>query len=309
MVGKQEPSLLPKLNNKLVVMKDFTTILSMRSENQQEILAQLREAYDGKYCKVFGNGKEVSWEGQFGLIGACTPVYDNHYGVIGSMGERFILYRTDTKNGYAMGMQAQRVVGQEKQMREEIRDALHRFISQFSSLEKICIETGEDIKRRVVNLACFCAYARCPVERDRYDRTIKYDPSPEGPARLVKQLMQIGAGLAIVNGKPEIDENVYRTVKKIGRDLLPMQRLRIIESMWTVNATEHNGQWLKIKEVAESVNMPGATAKLLLEDMMAVGIMNRKLGEPSKEGGDPPWLYQIGEKASAFIVGGEVFYQ
>ena len=55
-----EPSLLPKLNDKLVVLKDFTSVLSMRSENQQEILAQLREAYDGQYTKIFGTGKAIN---------------------------------------------------------------------------------------------------------------------------------------------------------------------------------------------------------------------------------------------------------
>ena len=71
--GKPDPSLLPQLNDKLVVLKDFTTVLSMRSENQAEILAQLREAYDGQYSKLFGNGKEINWTGRFGLIAACTP--------------------------------------------------------------------------------------------------------------------------------------------------------------------------------------------------------------------------------------------
>ena len=48
----EDPSLLLKLDDKLLVVKDFTSILSMRSESQQEIIAQLREIYDGKYSKV-----------------------------------------------------------------------------------------------------------------------------------------------------------------------------------------------------------------------------------------------------------------
>lgn len=302
-----EPSLLLRLNDMFVVMKDFTTILSMRSEQQQEIMAQLREAYDGKYTKIFGNGKEIRWEGRFGLIGACTPVYDSHYGVIGSMGERFLLYRTDAKNGYEMGMQAQRVVGQEKQMREEISSAIHRFISQFETLDDVHISTSETIKQKIVNLSCFCAYARCPVERDRYDKTIKYEPLPEGPARLVKQLIQIGSALAIVNGKDGIDDEIYQTVKKIGRDIIPMQRIKIIKNVWGFRATEITGEWVKIVEVSEAINMPGTTVKLLLEDLMTVGIMNRKLGEPAEVGGRPPWLYQISEKSCGFITGGDVF--
>jgi len=62
-----EPSLLPKLDGKTLVLKDFTTVLSMRHDNQAEILAQLREIYDGSYSKAFGNGKVINWEGHVGL--------------------------------------------------------------------------------------------------------------------------------------------------------------------------------------------------------------------------------------------------
>jgi len=89
-----DPSLLLKLDGKTMILKDFTTILAMRSENQQEIISQLREIYDGQYSKMFGNGKIVDWKGHVGLLGACTPIYDKHYGVIGSLGDRFLLYRT-----------------------------------------------------------------------------------------------------------------------------------------------------------------------------------------------------------------------
>ena len=130
---------------------------------------------------------------------------------------------------------------------------------------------------------------------------------PEGPARLVKQLIQIGSALAIVNSKDGIDDDVYQIVKKIGRDLIPMQRIRIIKSVWGFRATEITMEWVKIVDVSEAINMPGTTVKLLLEDLMTVGIMNRKLGEPAEVGGRPPWLYQISEKACGFITGGDVF--
>ena len=73
-----EPSLLYELNKKLVIMKDFTTILSMRSEPRQEIFGQLREVYDGSFKKAFGTGDMVPWKGKVGFIAACTSVYDKH---------------------------------------------------------------------------------------------------------------------------------------------------------------------------------------------------------------------------------------
>ena len=189
--GKNEdPSLIYKIDGKTLVLKDFGTILSMRSESQGEILAQLREIYDGQYNKAFGNGKVVDWKGKVGLIGACTPAFDRHYSVIGSLGDRFILYRTTATDKTFSGLQAQKIVGHEEEMREEIRGAAHNFIGQFSEMPDIHMKTEQDIKEMIVALACFCAYARCPVERN-FHHEIEYLPMPEGTPRLVKQFMQI----------------------------------------------------------------------------------------------------------------------
>jgi hypothetical protein len=298
-----EPSLLPKLNDKLVVLKDFTTILSMRSESKQEVLAQFREIYDGQYSKSFGTGKTFNWKGRIGLVAACTPVYDCHYVVIGSMGERFILYRTDSMNGEKMGLQAQRIVGQENKMRAEIKLAVHSFIDQFESLENVHFDKNEDVDSMIISLACFCAYARCPVERDRYSQSIKYDPLPEGTPRLVKQFMQIGMGLALANGQNSIDEQIYKTIKKIGKDLIPAQRLKVLKQLWNERAFEDVG-WEKTKEVATAVNMPTATARLTLEDLMVVGALNRDIVDKESSGA---YAWQISTRLCEYMGQAEIF--
>ncbi len=301
---KGEPSLLPKLNNKLVVLKDFTSILSMRSENQQEILAQLREAYDGSYVKSFGTGKIFTWKGRFGLIAACTPVYDCHYGVIGSMGERFLLYRISGGSNEKMGLQAQRIVGKENEMRAEIRGAVHRFIDQFNKLGDLHFEKDGLINHQIIKLATFCAYGRCPVERDYRDRHVKYQPLPEGSARLVKQFMQMGMGLALVHGKNLIDEDIYEIIKKIGRDLIPAQRLAILKHLWDNRVFEYMNEWEKTKAIADAISMPVNTTKLILEDLMIVGLLNR---ERADEGETSPYMWQFGEKTTDLLAGAEAF--
>jgi hypothetical protein len=156
----------------------------------------------------------------------------------------------------------------------------------------------------IVSLACFCAYARCPVERNRYDQHIKYDPQPEGTPRLVKQFMQIGMGLALTHGKNSIDEFVYKTIKKIGRDLIPAQRLKILWALWDMRAFEYMSEWKTTKEIAETVNMPTTTAKLLLEDLMVVGVLNR---DSRKEGSNVPYTWQLADQICEWIGQAEVF--
>jgi hypothetical protein len=275
----KNPSLIFKLANKTLVLKDFTTVLSMRSEPKAEILSQLREIYDGQYSKAFGQGFTINWTGKIGFMAACTPVYDKHYSVIGVMGDRFLLYRNPITNIEKMGLQAQRIIGMETQMREELRIATHTFIDQFENLSDIEFHHDEVVNHQIVKLACICSYARCPVERDYRSRTVDYVPAPEGPPRLTKQLSQMGMALALAHGKTQIDEHIYSIVRKLARDAIPAQRLKIIKYLWDEKVIPGMGSynWQTTREIANGTNTPGSTAKMHLEDLMMAGAVNRDI--------------------------------
>src|SRR5262249_41785289 len=80
-----------------LVLKDFGSILSMRPESKAELLAALREIYDGKWTRVVGadGGKVLQWSGKTGLLFGCTRVLDSYHGVIGELGDRFLLCRME----------------------------------------------------------------------------------------------------------------------------------------------------------------------------------------------------------------------
>jgi hypothetical protein len=299
-----DPSLLPKLNNKFVILKDFTTILSMRSENQSEIIAQLREIYDGQYSKDFGTGKQFYWKGRIGLIAACTPAYDKHYSITGSLGERFLLYRTDKNNNEKMGLRAQSLVGQEVDMRNEVSASVIKFIGQFKNINSLSFKHDQSYNELLVALACFVAIGRCPVERDYRNQCVLYEPMPEGSARLVKQITQIGIGIALAQGKNQIDKGVYRILKKIGRDQLPVQRFKILAYLWKQLAFESSGVQCSTKDIATVVNTPIRTALLILEDLMVVGALKRT---QDGDGEKSPYLWQIASEMEYFIEGSELF--
>ena len=274
--GRPDPSLVFRLDGKLVVLKDFTSILSMRSENQQEIIAQLREMYDGQYSKDWGNGKSINWVGRFGLLGACTPVYDQHYGVVAQMGERFLLYRVDGDDDIGIAKRAQEIVGQEVEMRHEIMTAMHRFIDQFQNLSDISISMKDEaVNESIINLACMVARGRCPVSRDYRSGEVTYQPSPEGPARITKQLTQLGMGLAIVRESGCIDDDVLSTLQKVARDLMPRFRRKLLEYLWRREAFDEYYTAPTTTEIAEATGMVSKTALRNLEDLMLAGVLKR----------------------------------
>ena len=71
-----DPSLIPKLDGKILIVKDFTAILSMQSVIRDEIFGILRDAYDGRVDKYFGNGLFRQYKSKFGVIGGVTSVIE-----------------------------------------------------------------------------------------------------------------------------------------------------------------------------------------------------------------------------------------
>lgn len=291
----EESSLIYKLDGRTLIIKEFSGILSMRSEQRSEILAQLREIYDGKYNKAFGTGVTHDWNGKIGLMAACTPAYDKHYGVIGELGDRFLLYRSDIKDKARMGRQAISNVGQEAEMRKELRTIIHSFMSQFGDMSGVEIQANKDVEDKIIYLACLCAQLRTYVDRNQYNKNIEYQPLAEGPARLAKQFMQLGMGIALVQGKTAIDEAAYRILKKIAKDLVTVQRLEIIKYLCTQNS---NNGWHSTKEVAEAVSMPTTTTKEKLEDLMVLNVVDRDRRE---EGDKKPYYWKLSDQINEWI--------
>ena len=62
--------------------------------------------------------------------------------------------------------------------------------------------------------------------------------------------------------------------------------------------------WEKTKEVATAVNMPTATARLTLEDLMVVGALNRDTVDKDSSGA---YAWQILTKLCEYMGQAEVF--
>ena len=303
--GKKGASLLPRLNKKIVVMKDFTTVLSKRPDDLKIIMGQLREVYDGKFTKSYGTGDTINWKGHVGFIGACTPVYDRKHGVISQMGERFLLYRNTNKDDIKSGIQALGGFGGELKMRAELKKAFTKFLTQFKKVNLTVPKLLEDMKYQIVSLATLCGHGRCAVHRDRYARDeITYLPEPEGSPRLTKQLFHLAIALMAINEVDEITDGIYSIMLRVGTDLIPRLRFNIIKHLWDAKALEGTGKFLTTTEVAKGTGIHGRTSLRALQDMSIIGLTKGELDETTH---GTPYIWQLSEKTVLLIGGCEVF--
>jgi len=270
---------------KLLVLKDLTSILEMRSESRQEIFGQLRDIADGYTSKTFGTGKRVEWTGKLGILAGVTSVIDEHHAHNQILGERFLYCRVSNNNPEAMAERARKIAGKEIRMRDQLQEVMKQFLEQFEEPKIENIRISEEIEGKLISLACLIAQARTAVSRDRYHQTVTHLPETEGPARLVKQLWILGAGIATVQGKHEFDEGVYKIIKRIGTNSLPKHRALILRTMW--ESLIMSDKWETTRLISKLICTPTETVKRYLEDLWMVGLLNRRI--EGEDADDDTW--------------------
>jgi DNA-binding MarR family transcriptional regulator len=278
MKGRRDASLLRRLEEtgkSFLVLKDFTTVLTMHREARAEILSQLREIYDGSFRKEYGTGETVEWEGRLGFLAGVTPVVDSHHTVTALLGERFVYCRFggDRREASRRAL-AQR--GSEREMRAELREAVGSFVSSLE-LQAPALDPGT--LERILAIADFATRARTGVERDASSGwEIATLPSLEAPTRLAKQLAGLASALVVMGlTEPEALERVVR----LGYDCVPPRRLAVLRLLDGAAA-------MQTPELSERVGLPTSTCRRVLEDLAVLGLVEREAG-PGGRGGADRW--------------------
>jgi len=261
-----ETSLLPKLGGKTVIMKDFGSVLTLHRDARAEILAQLREIYDGSYAKSWGNGKSFEWNGKMGLLAGVTGALDREYAMNSILGERFLLFRVRGAPSYEL---ARRALDQTATFERERRKVLREMVQAFLFA---CPETPPPMPAAllegIVALSTLTATARSPVLYDAYTKAIELIPQPEAPARVAKALATMGRALAIVRGEPVVSARTYATIAQIAQDTIPAVRRTVLEAVLAAPESITS-------ELGERTGYPTNTARRYLEELTAFGLLAR----------------------------------
>ena len=269
--GKKDASLLPHLSNKILAMKDFTTVLTLHRDARAEIFAQLREVYDGSYSKAYGTGEEKRWEGRVGFLAGVTHVIDGQQAVHTILGERFLLYRPQTEARQEIARKAIRNTGSETQMRKELAEATEGFMAALAPNEGADIAIPQETENAIISLADLTAFGRAGVARDGYERLVQYTPEAEVPARLSKQLALLGRGLAAVRGKREVGLEEVKVLRRVAVDSMIQQRVKVVRAL----AKLHPWEWAETQAVMDETIIPARTCKELLEDCWILKLVER----------------------------------
>ncbi len=264
----------------ILLCKDFGSVLNMQRDSRAAVLAAMREIYDGSWTRHVGTdgGRTLHWSGKVGLIAGCTPTIDRHHAVMGSMGERFVLFRMPEVDSAEQARRALAHAGRERAMRAELSAAVERLFAGGLTEPRQLDEAERD---RLIALATLAVRCRSAIERDGYTREIELIPEPEAPTRLIVVLERLLAGLdAIGTGR----EQAWSVIVKAAVDSVPALRWAIIQQLADAGPTETS-------RIAEALGYPTPTARRALEELTAHGVAQRfKQGDGKADVWDlTPW--------------------
>jgi len=217
-------SLLKQTDGKILVIKDFSPLLTEDYKELKSILGILRSAYDGTFAKNFGSIGRVEIECRFGLIAAVTDAIDNHLIVDAELGQRFIGYRMPR-----ISMKEERAIcdavrnNKQSELNEVLHEAAYEMLDREPKEPNITKKQADTIMYAVEVVAL----ARTAIVRDKYTHDASV-ARPERTARLYSQLISLAKGVAMARGHRRVMGEDVVFVRHVAAHTLSLNMLRLL---------------------------------------------------------------------------------
>jgi hypothetical protein len=284
--------LLSRIKDGCVIIKDLTTLFSMRQDRINKILGDLQSVSDGDYNKISGVGAGVQWKGHLSFIGCITPTaLAEHQHYLAKIGSRFLLYNVppQTEEQHREGFDVQR-------HREEKATTLARFRqlvqAHAAAVLKANVKTKpetDEQNRLVEDLARFLARGRAAA----YWPKVEWGESAElasmqieEPYRLYDQLRILSHALARIHGRAEVTDHELQLLRRVALSTIPVSRAKVLEAL--------RGGELARQDLPEKTGLGKHRTWRALDELEYVKLVQAREGKSSKGAGQPGKRYSLG---------------
>lgn len=254
------PQYAERLANSIWYIYDMSIILNKGYEERGEILSQLRQIYDGRLVKPFGNKTEVKVDTPNNtLICGSTPAIDATILEDQIMGTRFLTWRTETGN-------RQNIMNKIDEMEatwEAARPSLKVGVEDFFTNVKIKDYTTTDIENtNLQTLANHTTLMRTSVQLDR-NKELSNPAYPEAPGRFYKQIRKIYRAYRVIG---LTEEEALACIRKLCVDCILPNRLNVLR--WLVDNNRKNR---KDQPEGKTESLPHSTSEIMNGVQMGFG--------------------------------------
>ena len=283
----EDPSMLPKLRDKSLFVKDFTAVLTMNAGDKENLFGMFRDIYDGRYTQPYGTGTVRHYEDLYmGVCAGVTQVINGENR--SSLGERFLKINLLDKgfNQHAHIARALSNVGNKKVDKKFLQASINGFIEHLD--KKYPVDKPETYPKfpqewcgedgRMVALSMLTATLRTTIARG-YGRDIGYRTDAEFGSRLAVQLKKLGIAASMIYQLDKADERVYDLLKKVALDTCTGWNQDIMKILARNQESGYTSS-----EISEIINLHPNQVKKILEDALQLNIVVVKKVKTEKAG-------------------------
>ena len=270
-------SLIDRLpENAILVIKDLTVLLKKDERESASIFSQLRMIYDGTFSKSFGTGEDIDRKDiRMGLIAGVTSVIEDYQADDAAVGQRAIKYYMKQSPDEGIDDITFKILGgrDDKGMRKMMGEAFKDYLDGTEWGEKAVPDLTDETKWDLAKLSNMATKARSSIKRKEWSSIspIERKNLREMPYRFAKQLANLARAFMIMNNGP-LTAMDNKILCKIAMDSIPSSRKEVME------AATANSLGITLKGLAEVMRIPEESAKIHLDDLIALQIIDRHQG-------------------------------
>lgn len=240
--GEEPKDLLAELKGKALLIKDLTTLFSLKEDIVKRILGDLQSVYDGFFSRFTGTRGNVRYEVSFPILGCITPiVLSTHHRYMSMIGGRFLMYRVlplnekEREEGF-------NVIWNSKDRPKKLnafKDLFSSFGHNLLKSQLPLIQETEEQIREINNMAELLARGRAVIRTAKREFISEESGKPvtyyeveeiqiEEPWRAVLQLRTLGRSLAWIHGRERITDHEMELVRRVVLSTMPVDRSEVL---------------------------------------------------------------------------------
>jgi hypothetical protein len=292
-----DPSLLPKIIGKTLILKEYTEVMSLSGADQEFLFGVLRGAYDGRVERTYAHGVTRVYPDPNGehktchfslLAGVTNAIHGDNRA---ALGERFLKYQMfpDDHDPILQIQSAINTAIQHELPEFQLRESASSFIRyKLQQMEQPGFKVPSVpmwVQDRIVGLSQIVSMIRAMVARKQGE--LLYRPSPEVGTRLSKQLIKAAQSIAFVLDKKEVDEEVYELLQRVGMDSCYGWHRDV-----TLNIASHHPDGVLREQIVKEARMGPSNCSRCLEDLYELGAIDYTTVKTGLKG-NPPKVWRL----------------
>ncbi len=274
--------LLPLLDKKCLIIKDWTAIFSLDEKMTKKLLGDLVGIYDKEFAKFSSRRGNITYSSAFSQLGCITPATLNkHTQYMNMVGPRFLCYtipnidlemETDIFAKIFSGVSRSK---QEDELRLKVSTYLEQLKQETFEIKPFSDPVKAFLQKAAKLIACCRGVVVIQSQKMINDEgnSITYyeiqDIQIEQPWRSVQQISSLAKYLTFIARKKEVGFAELEIIKDVVLSSMPANRAEALKSI-----IKSNGE-VTAKVLSDGIDKSVKTSRRLLDELAALKVLNK----------------------------------